>query len=142
VTDAALMPGVRYNYNHRYGRRELADACGGNISTGLTGRRVLIQAILIAADDVVQTWHYDDTAVDRGTAWKEINYDDSSWKTGKAVFDAKDVPRTVVMGLNVGTQLQRRIPATPLRPLIFPPSTCARTSHHPGWNGRCHLPQA
>jgi hypothetical protein len=118
VTDAALMPGVRYNYTIGTDVG-IADACGGNISTGLTGP-VLIQAILIAADDVVQTWHYDDTAVDRGTAWKEINYDDSSWKTGKAVFDAKDVPRTVVSGLNVGTQLQRRIPGTPFETVNLP----------------------
>ena len=116
--DRPLTQGVRYNYT--IGTEVgIVDACAGNTSIGLTGT-VLIQAVILTADDPVKTWRYDDTAVDRGTNWKDIGYDDSSWKSGPAVFDAKDVPRAAVSGLNVGTQLQRRIVGTPFETVNLP----------------------
>ena len=117
-TDAPLAQGVRYNYTVGTDVG-IADACVGNLSIGLTGP-VLIRAILIEANDLVQTWRYDDTGVDRGTTWKDTAYDDSTWKSGIAVFDGKDVPRTAFGTFTVGTQLQRRIPGTPFETVNLP----------------------
>jgi len=52
-----------------------------------------------------QSWHYEESRTDLGTAWQATGYDDTSWLSGVGVFDGKDPQRTVVGGLNVGTQL-------------------------------------
>jgi hypothetical protein len=103
--------GVSYRYSTL---SDIADDCAGQVTpAGLSGS-ILIETNWYAADDQFLIWRYDDTGTDRGTAWKEFGFDDSQWKSGKGLFDGKDVPRTVVSGLNVGTQLQRRIAGHPM----------------------------
>lgn len=44
--------------------------------------------VILAIDDK-QLWRYDDSGKDLGAAWKEKNFDDSSWKSGTALFEGK-----------------------------------------------------
>jgi hypothetical protein len=32
------------------------------------------------------TWAWDESGADLGTAWRQVNYDDSHWASGAAVF--------------------------------------------------------
>ena len=108
---------VRYSYSTQ---SDIADACTGQVTPGGLSGSIQPESVLYQADDQILTWRYDDTGTDQGTAWKEVGFDDSQWKWGKGLFDAKDVPRTVLSGLNVGTQLQRRIPGTPFETVNLP----------------------
>lgn len=39
---------------------------------------------------VTASWRFDDSGVDRGTEWKELNYDDSAWGSGNGLFHLED----------------------------------------------------
>jgi Immunoglobulin domain len=68
----------------------------------------------IALDEAT-LWRYDDSGTDRGTAWREANYDDSAWAQGAGLFDAKSLGcRPMVAGI-----------ATPVR-------TCIRMANAAG----------
>jgi len=47
-----------------------------------------------------QLWRYDDSGTDRSNLWYAVNYNDSTWKQGAAVFDAKRPARTPPLVLN------------------------------------------
>jgi hypothetical protein len=47
-----------------------------------------------------QIWRYDDSGTDRSNLWYAVNYNDSTWEQGAAVFDAKRPPRTPPLVLN------------------------------------------
>ncbi|PYX63462.1 MAG: hypothetical protein DMG78_31665 [Acidobacteria bacterium] len=63
--------------------------------------------VLVALDDQ-QMWRYDESGQDSGTAWKERVFDDSSWKSGAALFEGKKgtvpaLPEPVRTTLTVAT---------------------------------------
>jgi hypothetical protein len=41
---------------------------------------------------LVATWRYDDSGIDRGTAWRTPAYDDSGWAAGEGLFFFEDGP--------------------------------------------------
>jgi hypothetical protein len=47
-----------------------------------------------------QLWRYDDSGTDRSNLWYAVNYNDSTWEQGAAIFDAKRPPRTPPLVLN------------------------------------------
>lgn len=117
TTQEARVAGKSYTYETA---QDIIDLCAGQVTAaGLKGD-IYLDTVIYTATDLGLTWKYDDTAVDRGTAWKDIVYDDSGWKSGVGVFDAKDTPRTVVSGLTVGTQLNRRVVGTPFETVNLP----------------------
>ena len=63
--------------------------------------------VLVALDDQ-QMWRYDESGQDLGAAWKEKALDDSSWKSGAALFEGKKgtvpaLPEPVRTTLTVAT---------------------------------------
>ena len=52
-------------------------------------------------------WKYDATGTDRGTTWKDIDYDDSAWPAGPAVlghsnFESNSIPEFILTDLPLG----------------------------------------
>ena len=37
-----------------------------------------------------QVWRYNQSNIDLGTVWKDVNYDDSGWPSGLGVFEGKN----------------------------------------------------
>src|SRR5262249_48093176 len=72
--------------------------------TNLTFR---IPGLILLAPGDGHSWRYDESGVDRGTAWKEIAFDDSGWPQGTALFGVKNVtpPTNNFSGIPVATQL-------------------------------------
>src|SRR2546429_6527184 len=63
--------------------------------------------VLLAIDNQ-QMWRYDESGQDLGAAWKERVFDDSSWKSGAALFEGKKgtvpaLPEPVRTTLTVAT---------------------------------------
>ncbi|PYL00170.1 MAG: hypothetical protein DME19_06075, partial [Verrucomicrobia bacterium] len=57
-----------------------------------------------------QQWRYNASGSDLGTAWKETNFNDSSWPSGLALFEGKsgtvpDLPEPVRTTLDMGTNI-------------------------------------
>ena len=44
-----------------------------------------------------QVWRYNQSNIDLGTVWKDVNYDDSGWPSGLGVFEGKNgtVPASI-----------------------------------------------
>jgi hypothetical protein len=53
--------------------------------------------------DASQQWRYDTSGTDLSNAWYRLDYDDTAWLIGLALFDAKRPPRTHVSGEMVRT---------------------------------------
>ncbi|MCA9263133.1 MAG: lamin tail domain-containing protein, partial [Planctomycetales bacterium] len=53
---------------------------------------------LLAIDDV---WSYDDTGVDRGTAWREPAFDDSGWTSGPGLLYFENEPLPAPKGTQI-----------------------------------------
>ncbi|HKX62575.1 MAG TPA: hypothetical protein VJS65_12035 [Verrucomicrobiae bacterium] len=85
----------------------IAGVCAGNTTPpGLTGPVFLQDGILDYAD--AHIWRYHDGSVDHGIAWRAPSFDDSSWKTGRQMFDRQrgNLTRAVVAGQDVRTFLE------------------------------------
>ena len=66
-----------------------------------------VMTVLIALDDRT-TWRYDESGQDLGSAWTQHGFDDSSWKSGAALFEGKkgtvrELPEPVRTTLTVAT---------------------------------------
>lgn len=59
---------------------------------------LLIRETLIARG---AAWRFADTGTDRGTAWRELNYDDSAWSTGPAELGYGDGDEATLIASNV-----------------------------------------
>ncbi len=78
----AFVPGRAYEYATT---APIDDACmGAPLPAGQTGA-VRFRANLVHWTDG-RDWRYDQSGADRGTAWKEFSYDDSSWEHGPQGF--------------------------------------------------------
>lgn len=97
----AFLPGRAYEY---VTTSPIADACtGAPLPAGQTGA-VRFRANLVHWTDG-RDWRYDQSGLDRGTAWREFGYDDSSWEHGPQGFgnetdgfpDAPDSQRTPLL---------------------------------------------
>ena len=76
----------------------IRDASIGNNAI-IANSRVTVgaEAVKVLAIDADTLWRYQEGVIDFGTTWKFTNYNDSGWKTGAALFDAKQgqtTPRT------------------------------------------------
>jgi hypothetical protein len=76
---------------------------GDSNSLGQVTVALQYEVRVISFDD--ESWKYDFSGVDLGTAWFSPAYDDGSWSNGLSVFDAKNTPRSSVGGRDVVTQL-------------------------------------
>lgn len=75
-----------------------------SFDAGING--LLVEKILVWPTSI---WNYDDTAVDRGTSWREVNYDDTAWKTGRGELGYGDGgERTIILSNRVPTTYFRR----------------------------------
>lgn len=57
--------------------------------------------ITLVPDDAI--WHYLDDGSDQGSAWKELAYDDSNWKSGPAELGYGDGDEATVVGFGPDT---------------------------------------
>jgi uncharacterized repeat protein (TIGR01451 family) len=53
---------------------------------GNPGETIIITPINSTIIPLTQTWRMESSGIDLGTAWRAINYDDSSWFSGPALF--------------------------------------------------------
>jgi uncharacterized repeat protein (TIGR01451 family) len=53
---------------------------------GNPGETIIITPINTTIIPLTQTWRMEASSIDLGTAWRAINYDDSSWFSGAALF--------------------------------------------------------
>jgi hypothetical protein len=53
--------------------------------------------------NATQQWRYETSGIDLSNSWHRLDYDDSAWLVGAALFDAKRPPRTEVNGQPVRT---------------------------------------
>ncbi|HEV8541109.1 MAG TPA: lamin tail domain-containing protein, partial [Verrucomicrobiae bacterium] len=56
---------------------------GGNWRASLTSESGPVAQTIVPID---QTWRYDESGTDLGTAWRAASYDDSAWSSGKALL--------------------------------------------------------
>jgi chitodextrinase len=103
LTDTLLAPGASYSYTVRARDAALNQSAPSSalpVTTHAPAETVVAQS---------SAWRYTDDGVERGTAWKERTYDDSTWKTGNAQLGYGDGDEATVM-FNGGTvPLQRWI---------------------------------
>jgi chitodextrinase len=95
-TDSLLGPGVAYTYTVR----ALDGALNSSApSTSLAVTTHLASETVFAAGSA---WKYTDDGLERGSLWKELAYDDTTWKSGAGQLGYGDGDETTVM-FNGGT---------------------------------------
>ena len=87
-TDAGLAPSADFSY-----AVQTVDTAG-NFSGSAGPIPVGTDATFVAASSV---WKYTDDGIERGTAWKEPGYDDTTWKSGAGQLGYGDGDETTVM---------------------------------------------
>jgi len=65
------------------------DATPPSVTTREFGFTTAPEITALVAIDDKQLWRYNDTGQDPGPMWKEPGFDDSSWKSGAALFEGK-----------------------------------------------------
>ena len=97
----------------QYGVLEIVDTGGNSLAYTFTGKRVTssgsVSTLLTYTDQTTgtgsapqpfvpfgDTWKYNDSGTNLGTAWRAVSYSDSPWSTGPAAFGYGDPVATTV----------------------------------------------
>jgi chitodextrinase len=101
LSDVLLSPGLTYTYTVR--------AMDGALNTSAASAALVVTTHLAAETTVPanSVWRYTDDGVNRGTAWRTVAYDDSTWKTGAGQLGYGDGGEATVM-FNGGTTSAQR----------------------------------
>ncbi len=95
---SGLTPGVNYTLTVNV----VSDRFGNQIAPN-SQIAVSAEIVLLPIDDIHQ-WRYDQNGDDLGTAWKDPEYDDSSWPSGAALLadETAGLPEPIRTPLTVG----------------------------------------
>ncbi len=83
--DASLAAANRFEFHDKIVINEIMYNARPTYATAA----VIRPEAILAIDD---TWQYDDSGTDQGTAWREPGFDDSSWSVGSGLFFVETGP--------------------------------------------------
>ena len=109
TTNVALVTAARLDScaSHQLRITGVKDLSLNNISPNPTTVSFRLPGLILLSVGDGHPWRYDQSGVDRGTAWKEVGYDDSGWAQGTAFFGVKNVspPTNSFNGIPIATWL-------------------------------------
>ncbi len=101
LTDGLLIPDTTYTYTVR------ATDAALNVSAASAPLAVSTHSTTETLITKKSVWKYTDDGVDRGTAWRNLGYDDSTWKSGAGILGYNQGDETTVL-YNGGAVQNRR----------------------------------
>ena len=87
LTTGSQLPGVNYSLT----AANIGPATPTGTWSGKNGQAAVLAPLTLATFDAATLWSYNDAGTDLGTGWRELDFDDSAWPAGAALF-AEDGP--------------------------------------------------